>query len=100
MNKIPKLNFQKVEAKYNEPINIKVIGYQDINDENNSNQNENSILEQKYKSQIQIYKKSIEKYKEKISKLRKQIRSLIDKNSVLVNTLKIYFNKNRKILIN
>ena len=94
VNKIPKLNFQKVEAKYNEPINIKVIGYQDINDENNSNQNENSILEQKYKSQIQIYKKSIEKYKEKISKLRKQIRSLIDKNSVLVNTLKIYFNKN------
>ena len=94
VNKIPKLNFQKVEAKYNEPINIKVIGYQDINDENNSNQNENSILKQKYKSQIQIYKKSIERYKEKISKLRKQIRSLIDKNSVLVNTLKIYFNKN------
>ena len=94
VNKIPKLNFQKVEAKYNEPVNIKIIGYQDINDENKDNQDENSILNQRYKSQIQIYKKSIERYKEKISKLRKQIRSLIDKNSLLVNTLKIYVNKN------
>ena len=94
VNKIPKLNFQKVEAKYNEPVNIKVIGYQDSNDENKDNKDENSILNQRYKSQIQIYKKSIERYKEKISKLRKQIRSLIDKNSLLVNTLKIYVNKN------
>ena len=87
VNKIPKLNFQKVEAKYNQPVNIKVIGYQDSNDENKDNKDENSILNQRYKSQIQIYKKSIERYKEKISKLRKQ-------NSLLVNTLKIYVNKN------
>ena len=97
VNKVPKLNFKSVEKKYNEPVNIKVIGFHDDNDDNNingNNQDENSILNQRYKSQIQIYKKTIEKYKEKITKLRKQIRNLIDKNSLLVNTLKIYVNGN------
>ena len=93
---LPKLNFKKVEEKYNEPVNIKVIGIQDNDDENDINNklDENSVLNKRYKSQIQIYKKTIEKYKEKVAKLRKQIRSLIDKNSLLVNTLKIYVNNN------
>ena len=72
IKKVPKLDFKDVEKNYNKnPINIKV---------------------QKYKSQIQIYKKTIDKYKEKINKLRKQIRSLIDKNSLLASTLKMYIN--------
>ena len=93
---LPKLNLKKVEEKYKEPVNIKVIGYQDIDDENDINNklDENSLLDKRYKSQIQIYKKTIEKYKEKVAKLRKQIRSLIDKNSLLVNTLKIYVTNN------
>jgi hypothetical protein len=96
VSKIPKLNFRKVEEKYKEPLNIKCIEYQNMNGDNEeiNNGGNNSILEQRYKSQIEIYKKSIEKYKEKVSELRKQIRKLIDKNTLLENTLKIYFNNN------
>ena len=92
VSKIPKLNFRKVEEKYKEPLNIKRIEDQNIDDNDLiNNGGNNSILEQKYKSQIQIYKKSIEQYKEKISKLRKQIRTLIDKNTLLEKTLKMYY---------
>ena len=96
-NKIPKLNFKKVEENYHQPVNIKVIGNQNLDEDNklNSGKNgENSILEQRYKSQINIYKKTIDEYKEKIKKLRNQIRSLIDKNSLLVNTIEIFINNN------
>ena len=96
IKKVPKLDFKDVEKNYNKnPINIKVI---DINkdetntDEINLDNDGYKVLNQKYKSQIQIYKKTIDKYKEKINKLRKQIRSLIDKNSLLASTLKMYIN--------
>ncbi len=92
ISNVPKLDFNNVIQK-NMP-NIKVIGDKDDIKINNfdMNDNGNKLLEQKYKSQIQIYKKTIDKYKEKVKKLRKQIRSLIDKNSLLINTLKIYIN--------
>ena len=94
-SKVPKLDFKNVLQNYKIP-NIKVIG--DKEDENN-NIDDNKIIDdklnQKYKSQIEIYKKTIENYKEKIKKLRKQIRALIDKNSFLNNTLKMYMNTNK-----
>ena len=83
---VPKLNFQNVIQK-NLP-NIKVIE----NKQENNGIGIDDKLDQKYKSQIDIYKKTISNYKEKINKLRKQIRSLIDKNCVLTNTLKMYMN--------
>ena len=96
INKIPKLNFKKVEENYQEPVNIKVIGNNEINEDNNLNNNygENSILEQRYKSQINIYKKSIENYKEQMKKLRNRIRDLIDNNRLLTNTIEIFINNN------
>ena len=106
INKIPKLNFKKVEENYKQPINIKVIGNQNLDENNNLNTGvigENSILEQRYKAQINIYKKTIEDYKEKIKKLRNQIRNLTDRNSLLVNTIEIFINKkssNNNIKIN
>ena len=99
LSKIPRLNFKKVENKYKEPVQIKVIGYYEDNDNIESkDKNENSILNQRYKAQIEIYKKTIDKYKEKVANLRNQIRSLIDKNNLLTNTLKIYFNNPEKSL--
>ena len=104
INKIPKLNFKKVEENYQEPINIKVIPNVDENNNLNTGKyGENSILEQRYKAQINIYKKTIEDYKEKIKKLRNQIRNLTDRNSLLVNTIEIFINKkssNNNIKIN
>ena len=96
INKIPKLNFKKVEENYQEPVNIKVIGNNEINEDNNLNNNygENSILEQRYKSQINIYKKTIENYKEQMKKLRNRIRDLIDNNRLLTNTIEIFINNN------
>ena len=90
ISKVPKLDFKNVVENYKNPPNIKVIG--DNFDINNNDINIDDKLNQKYKSQIEIYKKTIANYKEKINKLRKQIRSLIDKNSLLTNTLKIYMN--------
>ena len=90
ISKVPKLDFKNVVENYKNPPNIKVIG--DNFDINNNEINIDDKLNQKYKSQIEIYKKTIANYKEKINKLRKQIRSLIDKNSLLTNTLKIYMN--------
>ena len=90
ISKVPKLDFKNVVENYKNPPNIKVIG--DNFDINNNDVNIDDKLNQKYKSQIEIYKKTIANYKEKINKLRKQIRSLIDKNSLLTNTLKIYMN--------
>ena len=96
IKKVPKLDLKDVEKNYNKnPINIKVIDpdkEEMKNDEINLDNEGYKLLNQKYKSQIQIYKKTIDKYKEKINKLRKQIRTLIDKNSLLANTLKIYMN--------
>ena len=99
IKKVPKLDFKDVEKNYNKnPINIKVIG---INkDEIKSNEinldNEGyKLLNQKYKSQIQIYKNTIDKNKKTINKLRNQIRTLIDKNTMLVNILNIYMNNNK-----
>jgi len=96
IKKVPKLDLKDVEKNYNKnPINIKVIDpdkEEMKNDEINLDNEGYKLLNQKYKSQIQIYKKTIDKNKEKINKLRKQIRTLIDKNSLLVNTLKIYMN--------
>ena len=97
VKKLPKLNFNKVEEKYSKPVNIKVIGFQDIDNNNINNKiEEDTLLNQRYKSQIEIYKKSIKDYKEKLAKFRKKIRSLNNKNSVLVNTLKMYINNNLK----
>ena len=96
IKKVPKLDLKDVEKNYNKnPINIKVIGInkdENKSDEINLDNEGYKLLNQKYKSQIQIYKKTIDDYKVKINKLRKQIRTLIDKNSLLVNTLKIYIN--------
>ena len=91
ISKVPKLDFKSVIQNYKNPPNIKVIGDKLEQNSNNNNIDDN-ILNQKYKSQIDIYKKTISNYKEKINKLRKQIRNLIDKNSLLLNTLKIYMN--------
>ena len=92
---IPKLNFKKVEEKYSQPSTIKVIGYKDIDNLNKINNTEcDNLLINQYKSQIQTLKKEIEKYKDKFKKLRQQIRKLTEKNTVLVNTLEIYLNKN------
>ena len=94
VSKIPKLDFKSVVQNYKNPPNIKVIGDNEENKTNDNNIDENGskLLNQKYKSQIDIYKKTIANYKEKINKLRKQIRNLIDKNSFLFNTLKMYMN--------
>ena len=93
---IPKLNFKKVEEKYSQPTNIKVIGYKDVDNLNNINNIESdNLLINQYKSQIQTLKKEIEKYKDKFKKLRQRIRKLTEKNTVLVNTLEIYLNKNK-----
>ena len=91
-SKVPKLDFKNVLNNYKIP-NIKVIG--DKEDANNDNNIIDDKLSQKYKSQIEIYKKTIESYKAKINKLRKQIRTLIDKNSLLTNTLQMYMNTNK-----
>ena len=91
-SKVPKLDFKNVLQNYKIP-NIKVIG--DKEDANNDNNIIDDKLSQKYKSQIEIYKKTIESYKAKINKLRKQIRTLIDKNSLLTNTLQMYMNTNK-----
>lgn len=87
VSKVPKLDFKNVVENYKNPPNIKV-----IENKQELNSNFDDKLNQKYKSQIEIYKKTIANYKEKINNLRKQIRNLIDKNSLLVNTLKIYMN--------
>ena len=84
---VPKLNFQNVIQK-NIP-NIKVID----NKLDNNDIGVDDKLNQKFKFQIDVYKKTIANYKEKINKLRKQIRGLIDKNSLLTNTLKMYMNR-------
>ena len=97
--KIPQMNFKKIEEKYKEPANIKVIGYQNNNDIfniDNKIEGDDNPLIQSLKSQIQTYKKEIEKYKERISNFRKQIRDLRDKNDVLVNHLNMYINNNTK----
>ena len=102
ISKIPKLDFKTVIQNYKNPPNIKVIGdKEETNTNNNIADIDNNILNQKYKSQIDIYKKTISNYKEKIKNLRKQIRNLIDKNSLLVNTLKMYMNnKVNNIIMN
>ena len=90
---VPKLNFQNVVQKT--VPNIKVIG----NKIDNNDIGVDDKLNQKFKYQIDIYKKTIANYKEKINILRKQIRSLIDKNSLLTNTLNMYMN-NKGINLN
>ena len=72
ISKVPKLDFKSVMQNYKNPPNIKVIGDKLEQNSNNNNIDDN-ILNQKYKSQIDIYKKTISNYKEKINKLRKQI---------------------------
>ena len=94
---VPKLDFKDVIQNYKKPLNIKVVGINEINSNDMDLDNDNKILNQKYKSKIQIYKNSIEKYKEKVKKLKNQIKILIEKNSLLINTLKIYINKGNNI---
>ena len=93
-SKVPKLDFKNVLQNYKIP-NIKIIGDEGDLNNNNDNNNINDKIDQKYKSQIEIYKKTIERYKERINKLRKQIRTLIDKNTLLTNTLNMYMNTNK-----
>lgn len=93
ISKVPKLDFKDVVQNYKNPVNIKVIGdKEESNNDTNLDAEGTKLLNQKYKSQIQIYKKTIDNYKDKIKNLRKQIRTLIDKNSLLINTLKLYVN--------
>ncbi len=93
MSKVPKLNLENVND--GEKVEIQVVNNGDNEDYVGGGDDSDgcNLINKQLKSQIQIYKKTIGKYKEKINKMRKQIRTLIDKNSLLINTLKMYVNK-------